>query len=125
VIYGLGGIAMLDGFAHGATGIMPGAAVLEVYVRIYNLYRAGRLREAKALFYRLVPYLSFALQHLELLIGIEKQVLARRGVIASPLLRPPTLELDGEYLAQRDEMAGEAIALAEECRATAAALRSE
>lgn len=121
VIYGLGGIAMMDGFAHGASAMMPGAAALEVYVRIYALYHSGRVQEAKTLFYKLVPYLTFALQHLELAISIEKQVLLRRGIISSALLRPPTLDFDAAYLAQRDELAANIVALTEECRAAAVA----
>ncbi|MCZ2077677.1 MAG: dihydrodipicolinate synthase family protein [Bryobacterales bacterium] len=121
VIYGLGGIAMMDGFAHGATAMMPGAAALEAYVRIYNLYKQGQQEQAKALFYRLVPYLTFALQHLELAISIEKQVLMRRGVISSDRMRPPTLELDAAYIDQKAELAGNIIALSEECRVVAAA----
>jgi 4-hydroxy-tetrahydrodipicolinate synthase len=121
VIYGLGGIAMMDGFAHGASAMMPGAAALEVYVRIYKLYRGGRSEEAKALFYRLLPYLTFALQHLELAISIEKEVLFRRGVISSGRMRAPTLEFDRAYMDQRTELAGDIVALTQECQSSAAA----
>jgi 4-hydroxy-tetrahydrodipicolinate synthase len=121
VIYGLGGIAMMDGFAHGASAMMPGAAALEVYVRIYRLYKEGRLDQAKALFYKLVPYLTFALQHLELAIAIEKQVMFRRRVTSSGRLRAPTLELDAAYTEQIAELAGDVIALSEACRSAAAA----
>src|SRR6266542_2987731 len=64
VIYGLGGIAMLDGLYRCASAFMPGAALLEVYVRTYELYSSGQTREARTLFARLIPYLTFALQHL-------------------------------------------------------------
>jgi 4-hydroxy-tetrahydrodipicolinate synthase len=121
VIYGLGGIAMMDGFAHGASAMMPGAAALEAYVRIYDLYKQGHQDQAKGLFYRLVPYLTFALQHLELAISIEKQILVRRGVISSDRMRPPTLDLDAAYIDQKAELAGNIIALSEECRAAASA----
>lgn len=121
VIYGLGGIAMMDGFAHGASAMMPGAAALEVYVSIYELYRSGRVEEAKALFYRLLPYLTFALQHLELAISIEKQVLLRRGIISSSRMRAPTLEFDAAYTDQRTELAGNIVALIQECRTAPAA----
>jgi dihydrodipicolinate synthase/N-acetylneuraminate lyase len=121
VIYGLGGIAMMDGFAHGASAMMPGAAVLEVYVRIYDLYKSGKIEQAKALFYRLVPYLTFALQHLELALTIEKQVLLRRGIVSSERLRAPTLEFDAAYSDQIAELAGMVISLTEECRTAAAA----
>ena len=116
VIYGLGGIAMLDGLAHGASAMMPGAACLEVYVRAHELYSAGEKHAARDLFHRLVPYLSFAMQHLEVAIHIEKRVLARRGVLPNARMRHPTLTLDQTYQNQMDDLVAGVIALAEECR---------
>ena len=52
---------MMDGLVHGASAMMPGAACIEVYVRVYELYARGQRDEAKALFHRLIPYLTFAL----------------------------------------------------------------
>jgi len=121
IIYGLGGVAMLDGLAHGASAMMPGAACLEVYVRVYNLYMAGRKTEAKTLFHKLMPYLTFALQNLELAIGIEKMVLEMRGVAPNAILREPTLHVDATYVDQMKDLARDAAALADECKAELAA----
>ena len=115
VIYGLGGIAMLDGFAHGASAMMPGTAVVDVYERIYQLYRDGKLDATKDLFYRLIPYLAFANQHLELAIEIEKRVLVKRGIFPSARMRRPTLFYDDAYEAQMNELVSRVVALAEEC----------
>lgn len=121
VIYGLGGIAMMDGLRRGASAVMPGAAVLEVYVRAYELYRSGRDQHAKTFFNRLIPYLSFVLQHLELAVGTEKRILAKRGVIEHHRMRHPTLAFD----AATEELIGEtvdlAMALCQECKGVAAA----
>jgi hypothetical protein len=46
---------MMDGLVHGASAMMPGTAVVDVYDRIYLLYRDGKIDEAKDLFYRLIP----------------------------------------------------------------------
>src|SRR5215472_12295934 len=73
VLYGLGGVAMMDGLTHGATGMMPGSALVEVYAEIFRRHAAGQREEATALHHRLLPYLTFALQHLELGVGIEKR----------------------------------------------------
>jgi 4-hydroxy-tetrahydrodipicolinate synthase len=116
VIYGLGGIRMIDGFDRGASAVMPGAAVLEVYVRIYQLFHSGDRAAARSLFHQLLPYLSFALQHLELAITIEKTVLERRGILASARLRKPTLPLTATYGAEMEAYSAEAAALAEQCR---------
>jgi dihydrodipicolinate synthase/N-acetylneuraminate lyase len=116
VIYGLGGIAMLDGLAHGASAMMPGTAAIDIYVRIYEFFREGKRKEAKALFYQLLPYLAFALQHLELAIGIEKRLLAKRGVIASARMRRPTIFLDEEYEKQIEELVDDVHALSVACQ---------
>jgi 2-keto-3-deoxy-L-arabinonate dehydratase len=121
VLYGLGGIAMMDGLAHGATGMMPGAALVEVYAEIFRRYTAGQTDEARSLHHRLLPYLIFALQHLELALGVEKRVLYRRGVFPSDRLREPTLHLDEEYQKQIDELVDEVIELVKEVKAARAA----
>jgi dihydrodipicolinate synthase/N-acetylneuraminate lyase len=117
VIYGLGGVAMLDGLAHGASAMMPGAACLEVYVRVYELYTSGKREEAKALFHRLLPYLTFALQHLEVAVRIEKMVLEKRGILPNARMRQPTLTVDSIYQAQMNDLATDALKLSLECRA--------
>ena len=115
IIYGLAGIAMMDGLAHGASAMMPGTAVVDVYARIYQLYQGAKIEEAKDLFYRLLPYLTFAMQHVELAVGIEKRVLVRRGIFPSARMRRPTLFYDDAYETQIDELVGRVVALSEEC----------
>lgn len=125
VIYGLGGIAMFDGLAHGASAMMPGAAALEVYVRTYTLYKEGKIDQAKALFQRLTPYLSFALQHLEVAIHIEKRVLEARGIVPNSRMRQPSVRLDDIYEAQIEELVASVVALCEECRRASEATYQE
>ena len=122
VVYGLGGIAMFDGLAHGATAMMPGAAALEVYVRTYELYTQGKKDQAKAVFHRLIPYLSFALQHLEVAIHIEKRVLQARGILPNARMRHPSIYLDSIYQTQMEELIASVVELAVECRESQAAL---
>ena len=117
IIYGLGGVAMMDGLVHGASAMMPGAACIEVYVRVYELYARGQRDEAKALFYRLIPYLTFALQHLEVAVRIEKMVLEKRGILPNSRMRRPTLSLDAAYEAQMRELVDGVVGLSLECRA--------
>jgi len=116
IIYGLGGIAMMDGLAHGASAMMPGAACLEIYVRVYELYQQGKKTEAKKLFERLIPYLSFAMQHLEVAVHIEKRVLQKRGILPNSRMRAPSLTLGRTYEAQMDSLVDDVVSLARECR---------
>jgi len=46
-----------------------------VYVRLYNLYKSGDIEAATELYNRFLPYLSFAVQHLE--IGIRTMEILR------------------------------------------------
>ena len=121
VLYGLGGIAIVDGLAHGACAMMPGPGFVDVNAEIFNLYDSGDIAGAKALSYRVQPYLIFALQHLELALQIEKRVLLRRGVFPSDRMRRPTLHLDHDYQEQIDEMAGYIIGLSKEVQRTSRA----
>ena len=116
IIYGLGGIAMMDGLAHGASAMMPGAACLEIYVRVYELYQQGHKKEAKTLFEKLVPYLSFALQNIELALRIEKRVMQKRGILPNSRLRLPTITLGAIYEKQLESLVDDVIALSEQCR---------
>jgi 4-hydroxy-tetrahydrodipicolinate synthase len=120
VVYGFGGIAMLDGLAHGACAFMPGAACVEVYARVYSLFKAGEKEEATALFFRLLPYLSFALQHIELIIQMDKRVLERKGVISSSRMRRPTITLDSKYQEQIEDLVDSVVKLCEEIRQVSA-----
>lgn len=120
IIYGLGGIAMLDGLDHGASAMMPGSACLEVYTRVYDLYRSGAETEAQALFHRLIPYLAFALQHLEVAVHTEKRVLVRRKIFSSARMRRPTLELDEIYSKQIDSLVDDVVNLIAECKGQSA-----
>jgi len=121
VVYGLGGIAMLDGLEHGASAMMPGAACLEVYVRTYALYKSGEKSGAREMFHRLIPYLAFVLQHLELAIHMEKRVMVRRGILPNARNRQPTITLDESYGREMDLLVESVAALAEECRQVAGA----
>ena len=107
---------MMDGLAHGASAVMSGAACLDVYVRVYDLYKQGQKAEAKALFYKLVPYLAFAMQHLELAVHIEKRVFVRRGILPNARMRQPSLVLDATYQDQIEDIVTMVVELCNECR---------
>ena len=116
VLYGMGGIGLLDGLSHGASGVMPGSSFVEIYVRILELYGRGLLSDAKNLFYRLQPYLTFALQHLELVIQMDKQALVERGVFSSGRMRQPTLCLDEPYQTEINALIADMIRLCAEIK---------
>ena len=90
---GLGGVFLLEELMAGATGAMTGFAFPEVLVEIVRLYRAGKVDEAAEVFYRAVPLMRFEFQE-GIGMAIRKEVLHRRGALASPATRAPAAQLD-------------------------------
>lgn len=90
---GLGGVFLLEELLAGATGAMTGFAFPEILVRIVSLFNAKKVDEAAALFYRTVPLMRFEFQE-GIGMAIRKEVLHRRGALASPATRPPAARLD-------------------------------
>ena len=90
---GLGGVFLLEELLAGATGAMTGFAFPEILVKIVSLFRAGNVDEAADAFYRAVPLMRFEFQE-GIGMAIRKEVLHRRGALASPTLRPPAAGLD-------------------------------
>ena len=90
---GLGGVFLLEELMAGAAGAMTGFAFPEVLVEIVRLYRSGRVDDAADVFYRGVPLMRFEFQE-GIGMAIRKEVLHRRGALASPATRPPAAPLD-------------------------------
>jgi len=90
---GLGGVFLLEELMAGATGAMTGFAFPEILVQIVRLFRAGRVDEAADVFYRTVPLMRFEFQE-GIGMAIRKEVLHRRGALASPATRAPASQLD-------------------------------
>jgi 4-hydroxy-tetrahydrodipicolinate synthase len=90
---GLGGVFLLEELMAGATGAMTGFAFPEVLVNIVALYRAGNVDEAAELFYKTVPLMRFEFQE-GIGMAIRKEVLRRRGALASAATRAPGASLD-------------------------------
>ena len=90
---GLGGVFLLEELMAGATGAMTGFAYPEILVRIVGLFRAGRRDEAAEVFYRAVPLMRFEFQE-AIGMAIRKEVLHRRGALASAAIRAPGATLD-------------------------------
>jgi 4-hydroxy-tetrahydrodipicolinate synthase len=90
---GLGGVFLLEELLAGATGAMTGFAFPEILVNIVALYRSGNVEEAADLFYKSVPLMRFEFQE-GIGMAIRKEVLRRRGALASATTRAPGAALD-------------------------------
>ena len=97
VFGGANGIYLIDELKRGACGNMPAGGMVDVQVKIYNLYRAGEIERAESLNFQLLPLLNYAMVYG---VSLHKYLLWRRGVIDSPYARDPQkLSLDADDIA--------------------------
>jgi 4-hydroxy-tetrahydrodipicolinate synthase len=101
----LGGLFALEELERGAVGIMTGFAYPELLVRLHALYRAGNLPEAAELFYGILPLIRFEFQP-GIGVSLRKAILARRGAIATAVVRHPGAPADPLTLRQLDRIIG-------------------
>ena len=96
VLVGYAGLQLPDALRRGAAGVQPGCSFVELYVRLWHDWAAGRSVEALALHRRMLPYLVYWMQEVELIIAAEKLISQHRGLIISDHCRRPARILDQE-----------------------------
>src|SRR5262245_1505494 len=106
---GLHGHFFIEELQRGACGTMPGSDMMPMFVGVWDHYKAGKLKEARAEFNRHLPLIRFELQP-GLGVSAMKHNLKRLGIIDHTTVRPPTRSLDSigiEELEQiRRDLAG-------------------
>jgi 4-hydroxy-tetrahydrodipicolinate synthase len=100
---GLGGVFLLEELLAGATGAMTGFAYPEILIEIVSAFRAGDVDRSADIFYRTVPLMRFEFQE-GIGMAIRKEVLRRRGALASSALRAPGAKLDAVTIAALDRV---------------------
>jgi 4-hydroxy-tetrahydrodipicolinate synthase len=100
---GLGGVFLLEELISGATGAMTGFAFPEILARIMKHWHAGERDAAADVFYRAVPLMRFEFQE-GIGMAIRKDVLRRRGALASAATRAPAGALDKATSASLDRV---------------------
>jgi 4-hydroxy-tetrahydrodipicolinate synthase len=78
---------------------MTGFAFPEVLVEIFERFAAGRSEEAFELYDAYLPLIRYE-QQPGIGLAIRKEILHRRGVLASPKVRPPGALLDAHDRAE-------------------------
>ena len=86
VFGGANGIYLIDELKRGACGNMPAGGMVDVQVKVYDLYLAGEVERAEHLNRQLLPLLNYAMVYG---VSMHKYVLWRRGVLNSPFVRDP------------------------------------
>lgn len=95
-LVGYAGLHLPDALRRGAAGVQPGCSFTELYQRIWRLWTAGSVDAAIVLHTRMLPYLSMWMQHVEIIVQVEKTILHRRGLIDSDRCRAPGWPLDAD-----------------------------
>lgn len=93
VLVGNGGLYLPQELARGADGAMTGFAYPEMLVEVVRLHRAGDIDRAENLFDAYLPLVKHE-QQPGFGLALRKEILHRRGVIASPTVRAPGPKLD-------------------------------
>lgn len=88
ILCGNGGLYLPQELARGADGAMTGFAYPEMLVAMVALFRAGQHDQAEDVFDAYLPYVRHE-QQPGFGLALRKEVLHRRGVIASPKVRAP------------------------------------
>ena len=105
VFGGLGGTALLHELEAGSAGTMTGFALPQVLVEIVAAHQAGEPARARRLYESALPLLVFEAQPVVGL-GLRKEILRRRGAIASAVVRQPAPAPDGHSLGALDDLLG-------------------
>ncbi|MGK6319623.1 dihydrodipicolinate synthase family protein [Sphingomonas sp. DT-204] len=101
VFGGAGGRHITDELARGAIGTMPAVEIVDLHVQLVAAHRAGDWARVRWLFERTLPLLNMqAIYRWRL----TKEVLRRRGLIASTFVRAPGPALDRHDLRELDEL---------------------
>ncbi len=106
-LVGYAGVQWPDAHVRGAVGVQPGCSATEVYVRALQLLDEGDQAGFLALHGRALPWLTYWMQSVELVVAAEKLVLQRRGIVASARCRRPGYALDQREVAQVDAFLAE------------------
>ncbi|WGW13529.1 dihydrodipicolinate synthase family protein [Saxibacter everestensis] len=106
-LVGYAGVQLPDALRRGADGVQPGCSFVELYLDIWRLWHDGQHLKAEELHRRLLPYVSYWMQSVELIIAAEKEISVRRGMIDSAFCRGPGHGLDAFELAMISDFMNE------------------
>ncbi len=93
ILCGNGGLYLPQELARGADGAMTGFAYPELLVEVVSLWREGERDRAEDLFDAYLPLVRHE-QQPGFGLALRKEILHRRGALASPTVRAPGARLD-------------------------------
>jgi 4-hydroxy-tetrahydrodipicolinate synthase len=109
---------LLELLPAGICGVMPGLAMVDLFQSMVRNLREHDAVLGAGIFERILPFVVYSLQNMELFHHCEKLLLVRRGVLRSANVREAGLTLDSSARAYLDFLFGRIL----ECAGTATAL---
>ncbi|GAA2878120.1 dihydrodipicolinate synthase family protein [Streptosporangium fragile] len=103
VFGGQNALFCLEEYERGAVGTMPACEFTDLLAPVLADWAAGRRADALAGFTRLLPLIRFGMQP-GIAWAVHKEVLVRRGLIASAAVRSPARPLDPGSLSFLDDV---------------------
>jgi 4-hydroxy-tetrahydrodipicolinate synthase len=103
ILTGNGGLFLPEELARGADGAMTGFAFPEMMVGVVKAHGGGDLERARDIFEAYLPLARYE-QQPGLGLAVRKYVLAKRGAIASPMLRKPGASLSPADIAEVERL---------------------
>jgi len=94
VLEGWGGMYLLELLPTGICGTMPGLAMIDLFQSVVRNAREGDALAASRLFERMLPFIIYSLQNMELFHHCEKGLLVKRGLLHSAKVRDAAISLD-------------------------------
>lgn len=102
VLVGYAGMHMIDALERGAVGVQPSSSFVEIYRHIIDSWGEGDLERARQIHRTLLPYVSYWMQSVELIVAVDKRIAFLRGWFATDSARRPARTLDDHELATVD-----------------------
>jgi 2-keto-3-deoxy-L-arabinonate dehydratase len=93
VLGGQNALSLIEEYDHGSVGTMPACEFADLLRGVLDDLAAGRRADARAAFGRLLPLIQLGMRPGQAW-AVHKEVLRRRGIIASAAVRLPAQDLD-------------------------------
>ena len=93
---------MIELAEDGVAGVMPGLAMCDLFVAVFEKMQNGDRLGAAQIHRSLLPQINLALQNMEIFHHCEKRLLAARGLLNSVVVREPAIDLSSQLAAYID-----------------------
>ena len=94
-------MGMIEALNRGVHAFIPSTMEV-IYNQIYNLFMEKKINEARNLFFKILPILSFTHQHINIAIKFSKILRVKEQIFTTDLCRSPISEFDIYQLEETD-----------------------